>query len=308
VKVSSRDENAPFQDLLQAKTKSEQLAKQLLLSSDNKLLLVVSDDVSEVWSVDEKRIVASTPLRTGVPYYVNHPLNESYILAFRVSGIAVLRWQNLQLHALFTYATEVLSPDEETSAAQEDFPAPLKRTLSSEESVPCVNRVLVTADSSSYLVDLSNNQQIGRQTKHFIIVKNTDILIRSSDGLQNVLPFLSFPVRLLAKIERVLGLLPFEATASDRQSSAQNHKSIVTTSIKRDSDLIAFIDQDYWVCTCPITDTIGSEVKKHFFLPRDWINAECLELAVVTRDGVFLCPKNGEVGIVKGGFRTAWID
>jgi hypothetical protein len=308
VKVSSLDENAPFQDLLEAKTKSEQLVKQLLLSSDNKLLLVVLEDFSEVWSVDKKRIVASTPLGTGVLYFINHPSNDSYILAFGVSGIEVLRWQDLQPHASFKYATAVLPSEEETSAAQEGFRPPLNRILSSEESTPCVNRVLVTADSSFYLVELSQNQQIGRRTKHFILIKNADILDDPPSGHQDSLPFSSLPLHLLANIERILGLLPFDATASDRRSSAQNHKSLVTTSTKRDSDLIAFIDRDYWACTWPVTDTTGSQVKKHFFLPRDWINAECLELATVTRDGVFLCPKNGEVGIVRGGFKTTWID
>jgi hypothetical protein len=308
VTVWPLDENAPFEELLQAKTHSEQLVKQLLLSSDNKLLLVVSDEVSEVWSVEEKRIIASTALETGTPYYVNHPSNISYILVFMVSGVTVLQWQDLQPHALFTYALDVLSLDEETCASQEGFRPPLERIPSSEKSDPSANRVLVTADYSSYLVDLSETQQMGRHTKHIIRVKNADILIRPSAGLQAVLPFSTLPNHLLARIERVLGLLPFDATASDRQSLAQHHKSLVTTSIKRDGDLIAFIDQDYWICTCPVADTTGSELKKHFFLPRDWINKECLELATVTRDGVFLCPKNGEVGIVKGGFRTTSVN
>jgi hypothetical protein len=171
-----------------------------------------------------------------------------------------------------------------------------------------VDRVLITEDSSTYLVEVSPNQQIGRRTKNYIQIKNSDITLHPSSSNPAPVPVSPLPAPVLSKIDRILGLLPFDATASDRRSSAQNHKNIVTTSTTRESDLLAFISHDYWVCTWAICDTAGLQIKKHFFLPRDWINTECLELAAVTRDGVFLCPKNGEVGIVNGGFKTTWIE
>jgi hypothetical protein len=48
-------------------------------------------------------------------------------------------------------------------------------------------------------------------------------------------------------------------------------------------------------------------VRRYFFLPKDWLNMECLELAVMTKEGTFLCPRNGEVGVVAGGLREEWI-
>lgn len=76
---------------------------------------------------------------------------------------------------------------------------------------------------------------------------------------------------------------------------------------------LAFIDREFWVRTWdPHDDVEGTASKKHFFIPRDWINMECLELAQVTVDGRFLCPRNGEVAVVHRGLKglgwpAAWL-
>ena len=49
-------------------------------------------------------------------------------------------------------------------------------------------------------------------------------------------------------------------------------------------------------------------VKRHFFLPRDWLNIECLELAIMTKDGTLFCPRNGEVAIIRDGLKEEWIE
>jgi hypothetical protein len=40
-------------------------------------------------------------------------------------------------------------------------------------------------------------------------------------------------------------------------------------------------------------------LKQHFFLPGDWIGPNCVALCTVMADGTVLCPRNGEVAIVK---------
>jgi hypothetical protein len=49
-------------------------------------------------------------------------------------------------------------------------------------------------------------------------------------------------------------------------------------------------------------------VKRHFFLPRDWLNIECLELAIITKDGTLFCPRNGEVAIIRDGLEEERIE
>ncbi|KAL8657838.1 MAG: hypothetical protein Q9226_001523 [Calogaya cf. arnoldii] len=67
-------------------------------------------------------------------------------------------------------------------------------------------------------------------------------------------------------------------------------------------DTIVFLDYDYWVCTWRI-ESVVLDVKRHFFLPRDWLNNGNLQLAVLNRQGTFFCPKYGDVAIVRGGLR-----
>ena len=67
-------------------------------------------------------------------------------------------------------------------------------------------------------------------------------------------------------------------------------------------DRIMFLDQDYWICTWRIEAGL-EDVRRHFFLPKDWLNPSTLQIAIVNNQGTFLCPKHGDVGVVRGGMR-----
>ena len=65
-------------------------------------------------------------------------------------------------------------------------------------------------------------------------------------------------------------------------------------------DRIVFLDYDYWLCTWRI-DAGLDDVKRHFFLPRDWLNHNTLHMATLNAHGTFFCPKRGDVAIVRHG-------
>ena len=67
-------------------------------------------------------------------------------------------------------------------------------------------------------------------------------------------------------------------------------------------DRIVFLDHDYWLCTWGI-DADGHDVKRHFFLPKDWLSPSTLEIAALNNQGTFFCPKRGNVAIVRHGMR-----
>lgn len=67
-------------------------------------------------------------------------------------------------------------------------------------------------------------------------------------------------------------------------------------------DRIVFLDHDYWLCTWRI-DTGLNDVKRHFFLPKDWLNHNTLHMATLNAHGTFFCPKHGDVAIVRHGMR-----
>jgi hypothetical protein len=63
-------------------------------------------------------------------------------------------------------------------------------------------------------------------------------------------------------------------------------------------DRIVFLDQQNWLCTWDV-DWPMDEFKRHFFLPKDWLNISALQLVSLNRRGTLLCPRNGEVAIVR---------
>ena len=65
---------------------------------------------------------------------------------------------------------------------------------------------------------------------------------------------------------------------------------------------IVFLDHDYWLCTWRI-DAGLNDVKRHFFLPKDWLSLGTLRMAALNAQGTFFCPKHGDVAIVRGGMR-----
>ena len=67
-------------------------------------------------------------------------------------------------------------------------------------------------------------------------------------------------------------------------------------------DRIVFLDHDYWLCTWRI-DAGVNDIKKHFFLPKDWGSPSTLEMAALNNQGTFFCPKRGNVAIVRHGMR-----
>ncbi len=67
-------------------------------------------------------------------------------------------------------------------------------------------------------------------------------------------------------------------------------------------DRIVFLDHDYWLCTWRI-DTGLQEMKRHFFLPKDWLNHNTLHMATLNAHGTFFCPKHGDVAVVRHGMQ-----
>jgi len=65
-------------------------------------------------------------------------------------------------------------------------------------------------------------------------------------------------------------------------------------------DRIVFLDHQFWLCAWEIEAEYRGH-KRHFPLPQDWLSRTTLRLMVVNKQGTFLCPKNGEVAVLRSG-------
>ncbi|KAI1423684.1 hypothetical protein F5Y12DRAFT_517419 [Xylaria sp. FL1777] len=62
-------------------------------------------------------------------------------------------------------------------------------------------------------------------------------------------------------------------------------------------DRVVFLDHQFWVCTWEIEPNYTKH-KRHFFLPKDWINPTTLEMIFLNKHGTILCPKGGDVAVI----------
>jgi WD40 repeat protein len=65
---------------------------------------------------------------------------------------------------------------------------------------------------------------------------------------------------------------------------------------------LVFLDHDYYFCTWDLGVGAAS-LKRHFCLPKDWLHPGTLNQCVVNEEGTVLCPKNGEVCVIRGGIK-----
>ena len=68
------------------------------------------------------------------------------------------------------------------------------------------------------------------------------------------------------------------------------------------NDRVIFLDRMFWVCSWEL-NAPAKTVKKHFFLPRDWISPTALQLVILNSNGTLFCPRNGVVAIVRNGIK-----
>lgn len=77
------------------------------------------------------------------------------------------------------------------------------------------------------------------------------------------------------------------------------------------NELLVYIDHTLWANSWRFSSE-GSEsahVRKpvcQFFIPRDWIDAESLNLCKVLSDGTFICPRKGHLMIIKSNLGSDW--
>lgn len=63
---------------------------------------------------------------------------------------------------------------------------------------------------------------------------------------------------------------------------------------------LVFLDKQHWMCSWSLKSNGGlSPVNRHYFLPKDWLNARSLELCALLPDGVLLIPHHGEMALIK---------
>lgn len=258
---------------------------QLLFNQDSSFLLVASLSSAQLWSLKSKNIQAvylsSTPRLTR---WANHPDKPHQLLAFTATMITALGWSDLATVGEWhipPYNNENGPSAEQTSGASQN-----RSVINPSSPIEVRHEIdqIITPRASPYiLVSISqHSSQPGHSAVYHLI--ETSSLDAPRENPPPIISTTSIPAPIAALIEKPLTILG--------------------------EDLLVFLDRSFWVRSYRLQPRPGAEhghdPARHFFLPRDWMDAESLKLCQVMADGTLLCPRKGEVAVVKNDLGSGW--
>jgi WD40 repeat protein len=253
---------------------------QMLFNHDSMYLLVICDDLAQIWSVYDNKLHISVEILAGASRkWVGHPTKPSLILGFGANDLKFFQWHDFQEISSHSYKSDLPRLNSQASFEFKDNETlNFKRlSLSSDsdsEVTTSVIKAISTQDEKHVLLHLKDTSTQGRSTKRLLLFENTAL-----DAAGEQIPYVYIPPSITTKVNIALGVL-----AGAR---------------------LAFLDQDNWVCTYKLGSSHDDKaMKRHYFIPRDWANTDSLEYCCMMRDGTFLCPKDDKVAVIRGNLEV----
>ncbi|KAK7542387.1 WD40 repeat-containing protein [Phyllosticta citribraziliensis] len=264
---------------------------EMLLSRDSKLLLLVFQDKCQIRSVDCSKICISASLeRSKKRKWLNHPTHENLFLGVGPHDVRIFDWADFSEQRRMKLGRASTRVDSFTSVREEETMATSMATALTSISPDYldkvkdhmeVTRVIVDPDRQHLLVQISIGPFRGKVTNCVLVFNSSSLSPDSRDYSMANLPELPIPRHIAEKVNVPLGFLS--------------------------GSRLAYLDSDLWLCTYrlkPDSFDIGLDPqRRYFFIPRGWTSGKNLELCALMRDGSLLCPKNGQVAVIRGGLR-----
>ena len=294
-------------------------AQQLFFNPDSTLCLVANRRHAQVWSLQTRSICATYWPSESMAHiiWVNHPTDPGKLLAFNNTEVAEHSWADFARSSEWRIGTSRdASPLHIVEDETEDRPGLLrKRSGHGFETDATIIKVELSFSREYFLLFLAQPRSTRLSTARFskLIIIPVSSLSPASRSIETVI---TLPQDVSDAIEQPLNLLG--------------------------RDRLVFIDKSFWVCTWRAdlghgssaargaaseslderdmrklsvattlverrrSSIVPNRLVRHFFLPQDWVNAEVLRLCQVTADGTFLCPRKGEVAVIKSDLGSAW--
>ncbi|CAI6336638.1 unnamed protein product [Periconia digitata] len=70
---------------------------------------------------------------------------------------------------------------------------------------------------------------------------------------------------------------------------------------------LIYLDKGNWICSYRLhSKSTTSKAQQHYFLPKDWMDIECLKHCALIADGKLLMPHNGELAVIECNEMNFW--
>lgn len=259
---------------------------QILLDQSSTRLLVISQDLGQVWSVGAGTIECTAALARGeTRRWTNHPLQKTLLLGVGTRDLKIISWENLTEIASLDFEDECFHVGGRPSFDTEEVPSTSISRLSLRPDAELavhsqVSRAILTQDGRHLLVQLSTTFGQARSLKTLLVFEIPLLENPTVARPPTALHPLEIPAMISNKIEVPLDILS--------------------------GGTLVFLDKDLWMCTVNLESVPQrTTLERHYFIPRDWANTESLEQCCLLGDGTFLCPKDGEVAVISSSLGDA---
>lgn len=294
---------------------------QVLFHPDSSTLLVYTSSTISTISLASRSILHSRKMPEAASIYkwTNHPAYQGSLLAFGPAKVLIWAWSDLMQTDQLTFPFAIREHMGSISNSR------MSSSTNLWESKESIDRVLVTHDKTFILVQSSSPAGHGQNKKDTLVFDvskippATELRPSSEDSDEPAsttrLSPCSHPPS--SSIHSTLSS-PGDDELQELQplplpSELKSQIEIPLAFLSRDR--LVFLDQNFWLCSWRLplssstmarrpsaTGTLdGStmEIKRHYFFPSDWISPDSVALCTVMADGTVLCPRNGDVAVVK---------
>lgn len=258
----------------------EERVQQLVFNLTEQFLLVSSPMSDIIWdlTLKEEACRYQHEQKSGKKW-INHPLDHSLLVWADPIKIYLYEWQSLKKLtvgvdlAVSDFELNIIPPSDDLEASSASLGISNSGLMILSEPAEVVSWTASTKNKKFIVLEIVPNtgHKSARSLKRRIELISTSELdpLAKHDRLRHDINALG------QYMERLIGSF---------------------------QDQVVFLDHQYWLCTWAMDMPVSSH-KKHFFLPRDWLNIDTLDLTLLNDHGTLLCPRNGEVAIVRSGIR-----
>ena len=299
--------------------------QQLLLDSDATRLFVALERCLKLYNLENGNVISTIPLHYQVRWIIN-PADPNVLLGFGPESLLMTRWDALSLKYVPLDTTRLRDGDESAPTINFRRRPSTSYPMSPTEVETTVEKVLLSRSNDLVMIELAHATFQGKRDTDRMIIDLSRLPFAEPSSRAQIIPL---PPALSECLEIPIGFMAGStslAPPQDRRPSVPKSPTEApppTSSLSKgntttNGNTLVFLRKDFWICTCDLdrlgdntassADSSDLKIKRYFFLPRDWVNMDLLQLATLTAQGQILCPRNGEVAVVESGLVEPWVD
>lgn len=278
--------------------------QQALVRPTSEHLLISTVTLVELWSLQSNSLITTIPNTSPCSQWINHPQDSSSVLRVSFSEIHVFQWADLAQKATFSLDRGSGRMRVERSESEASKVPSVYFPMTPDGNRNAVDQAIVSDTCGCLVIQTSSPSGQRHRTLQYLVIDPREMSMPHTDteGIAMITAH-ALPTAVATRVQRILGFVM-------KNPRRRNH-GLVEDSKSTGEEILTFIDHDDWVCSCLVEGyhrplTIDKKIKRHFFLPQDWVNLDNLRLATVSREGQLFYPRNGEVAVISNWLQNEW--